>query len=867
MKRIIAICVVLTLGICLLLMTDASDSLFSSLSITSDPEMAQKYPKPPGKRPSDWFYIQRAYPNGIVSTEKQRQAISYAKVSRRAAIDRASSSRSTSAIAQSNWVQAGPTNIPGRISDIAVHPSDLATVYAASSAGGIFKSTDSGHTWTTTFNDEGSLAMGAVAIHPDNPNILYAGTGDPNVGFDSYLGIGIFKSTDAGATWQHMGLDSSFHIARIIIDPLRPETVFVAAGGRHFTKTSVGGNAERGVYRSTDGGANWSKMLFVSDSTACIDLAYEPQNTTVYAAMWERIRYVDEPTRLGGITSGVYRSFNSGDTWEDLAITGIGLPAHDDTVGRIGVTAVPNTETVYAMYSNSEGVFMGLYLSNTSGFQWLRVNDNTLVNAPLNASWQGGWYFGRVYAAPSDPEIVYATGLEIWRGTFGGAFWEWASDGIHVDQHAMWINPNDPSFIYSGCDGGVNISYDAGNTWTVRVNQPSTQFYAVTIDPSNPERLYGGTQDNGTLRTLTGNLDDWERIWGGDGFYCLVDPTDPDRIYAESQWGWLVYSTNGGLNWSFGRNGMDYNNERHGWSTPVVMDPNANMTLYYGSNFLYKTTDGAANWTINSPDMTNGPHPRSSHGTISTIAVAPSNSSVIYLGTNDGNVWVTQNGGSTNPADWTLISATLPDRWITRVAVDPHHENIAYATVSGYWSGEAQPHIYRTEDFGANWTGISGDLPDAPINDVIPDPADSSILVIGTDYGVYLTEDLGSTWTPLGTGLPIIPVHDLAFHEPTRKLVAGTHGQSMFSTTFACCADRTGNVDMVGDFPTEVDLSDLGLLVDFIFEEPGTVTLPCLGEADVDALGGANPIDLSDLGLLVDFVFLDPGTVFLPSCQ
>ncbi len=728
-------------------------------------------------RPNDWFYVQRSYPYDTIATGKYREAVHYTEQ----ALQQASAKRG-SAMA-SVWQQAGPTNIPGRITDIEAVAGG-AIVYAGGAAGGVFKSTDYGMSWTEIFDAVGSYAIGDIAIHPTNQSIIYVGTGEAAPAFDTYDGTGIYKSIDGGSNWTFKGLPNSFRIGRVVVHPTKPETVFVAAGGKVFG----GGNPDRGVYRSIDGGNTWQHKLYVSDTTGCIDLALHPSTGTVLAAMWERVRWVDQPRRLGGTTSGIYRSTDNGDSWALLG-SGNGLPAASEMTGRIGVTFDPSSNSAYALYSDKFGVFIGLYKSTNLGANWTRVNDGTLLSAPLNASWQGGWYFGQIRVAPGNPNIVFALGIDIWKSTDGGSSWGQYSGGVHADQHALWISPSNSNEIYSGSDGGVNYSANGGASWSPRANQPSTQFYAVTLDPNNPERLYGGSQDNGSMRTMTGAINDYQSIYGGDGFYCLVDPTDPNTFYAESQNGNLVKSVSGSY---FGAtNGIDFSTDRHGWSTPVVFDPSDHNTLYYGSNFLYKTIDGAMSWNKTSADLTNGPHPYGALGTITTIDVSATNGNVIYVGTDDGNVWVTQNGGG----NWTKITTGLPNRWVTRVAVDRHHANIAYVTVSGHFIGANLAHIYRTIDYGTNWTPINGSLPDASINDVIPDGIDSLSLFIATDFGVYKTSNLGTSWTPLGSGMPILPVHDIVFHQGTRKLVAGTHGRSMFSTTVDC----PGVVDTDGD--------------------------------------------------------------------
>jgi photosystem II stability/assembly factor-like uncharacterized protein len=791
-----------------------------------DEDKENNFPKKRDQRPSDWFYMQRAYPYDTISNEKYMAAIAVAhKMNQQLALRKSS-------ISVPVWTQAGPTNIPGRITDIAVNPSDHASIFAAGAAGGLFKSTDSGKTWTSIFDDGGNLSVGAVAIDPVDPNIMFLGTGEANPAYDTYEGTGVYKSTNGGVTWSYAGLPNSYRIGRIIVDPNTHTRVFVAVGGKHFG----GGNPDRGVYRSEDGGNTWQNVLYVSDTTGCIDLALS--GNYVFAAMWERVRYVDQPTRLSGMTSGIYRSANNGNSWVSLAG---GLPAPADTIGRIGLSIDPISNTLYAIYSDGIGNFIGLYKSTDMGDTWTRTNDAPLVDNQVFGSWAGGWYFGQVRTVPGNPNIVFVLGLDVWKSLDGGASWFWSSYPMHADHHAMWIDPSNPNFAYAGCDGGVYCSLDGGNFWTLRDNQPSTQFYAISIDPTNPARLYGGAQDNGTMRTLTGNLNDWDHIYGGDGFYVIVDPTNPDIIYAESQYGYLGKSLDGGLSWYYGMlNGMDYGGERHDWSTPIIMDPSDPQTLYYGSNFLYKTTDGANNWNVISPDLTDGPHPRGGFGTISTIAVSPSNPQVIYVGTDDGNVWVTQNGGT----NWTQIDAGLPGRWITRVAVDSRHANIAYVTLSGYLSGSSMPHVFRSTNYGlaSSWINISNLLPDAAVNDIIPDPVDSLRLYIGTDYGVYYTTDLGTSWTPLGTGMPIIPVHDLAYHPGARKLVAGTHGRSMFATTLELCGDA--NSDGL------VNIRDITFLISYLYKS-GPPPNP-LDKADVDA---NTLVNIRDITYLINYLY------------
>jgi len=741
--------------------------------------------------PNDWFYIQRAYPGNDVPVEERLKAFDHAKSLRKDAGDKA-------AAAAPSWTFSGPTNIPGRVADIAVHPTDGNTVYAASAAGGVFKSTNGGVNWTPVFDDIGPQPVGAIAINPINPNIVYAGTGEANAATDNYEGTGVYKSIDAGATWTQMGLPNSYSIGRIVIDPLRPDTLYVAVAGRMF-----GFNSERGVYRSQDGGANWEQLFFIDDITGCIDIAFHASTGTVFAGMWHRWRNPIQ-RQAGGMTTAIWRSTNFGTNWVKLnggVNPGFGLPAPSTILGRIGLSLDQTGETVYAMFDEHPGNFAGIYRSDDLGNFWTRTNDGSMGNF-VNGF---GWYFGQVRCAPGNSNLVYACGVPLYRSEDGGSSWDEVAENIHVDHHAIAFSPSNFNHVYNGGDGGVAFSSNGGDSWVARANMGNSQFYAMTIDRINPQRLYGGTQDNGTLRTLTGALNDWTRILGGDGFYTIVDHTNSAIIYAEFQNGNLRKSTNTGSSFSGAMNGIDYNNERHNWSTPVEMAPYDNDVLYYGSNILYRTANAAGLWTAISGDLTDGPGAGNlGFGTITTIGVSPNTPGVVYVGTDDANVWTTDDDGD----NWTNVTAGLPERWVTRVTVHPTDPATAYVTLSGYKVGDHAAHIYKTSNSGATWTPRGGNLFDAPINDVVIDPDyPNSVLYIGTDFGVYMSNDDGANWVELGLGMPAVtPTHDIDFHQATRKLVAGTHGRSMYSIIIPCpdLVDTDGDdvMDFCDNCPT-----------------------------------------------------------------
>jgi photosystem II stability/assembly factor-like uncharacterized protein len=636
-------------------------------------------------------------------------------------------------------------------------------IYAAIASGGVLKSIDGGYTWTPISDELPVLTIGAIALDPADPDVIYLGTGEANAHSFSWFGMGLYKSTDAGVTWEYKGLEDTRYIARIVVDPMNSNRVWVAGTGSLF-----GTNPERGIYRSLDAGETWDLVLAVTDSTSGTDVAVDPTRPdTVYAAMWERVRGLTY-RQSAGPSSGIYRSYDGGDSWTELTS---GLPSGSD-VGRIGLSVSrSNPQVIYAIYADHPGYFAGVYKSTNGGDSWAQTNDTDLES--LYSSF--GWYFGQVRVDPGNSSRVFAMGVPMYRTENGGASWSEVGSSMHVDHHAMDFDPTDYSRIVEGNDGGIYLSTDQGDTWSKRYDQHTNQFYAIEIDYQNPSRLYGGTQDNGTLRTVDGDPDDWERIFGGDGFYCNVDPTDSSKIFVEYQYGNLFYTDDFASSWTEVMDGIDPGDRRN-WSTPVVMEPGTPTTLYYGTYRLYRTTNSGSWWNAISGDLTNG-SAGGGFGTITTVAVAPTDTDVIYVGTDDSNVWVTSNGGGS----WTNISSSLPNRWVTRVFVDPTDENLAYATFSGLRWNENIGYVYYTDDMGATWTDITGDLPAAPVNALVVDPGLLSRVIVGTDVGCFYSEGRDGNWVLTGTGLPAVPVYDLKTHAPTRTLVAGTHGRSMYS--------------------------------------------------------------------------------------
>ncbi len=727
---------------------------------------AEEKTEPGAMEPTDWFYRQRAFPIGEINYEAVQEAHDQARVMR----------NESRARGGGNWEFAGPTNIGGRVSAIAAE--DFSTFYVGTGSGGVFKTVDGGASFVSVGDDVLSLSIGDVALDPSNDQTVYVGTGESNGGGGSltYGGQGIFRSTNGGADWTPLGLENTGTIGRVVVHPADPNTIWVAAAGKLFAN-----DEHRGLYRTANGGASWTKALFVNDSTGVIDLTVNPRSPdTLFAASWERRRRAND-RHYGGPGSGVHRSIDGGATWTELTS---GLPT-DGNVGRIGLAvAASRPNVVYAIYTDATGNTRTVYRSDNGGDSWASVG------APPGVSY--GWWFGQIRVDPTDEDILYAPWLNLYKSTNGGSSWFSASAGMHVDHHALWIDPANPTQLIAGNDGGVYTSTTSGSSWTKASGGfPATQFYTIEIDESVPERLYGGTQDNGTNRTLTGDHDDWQSIYGGDGFVALVEPTNNQFVYAESQYGNLGRSTNGGSSFSGATSGIS---GRTNWNTPVVFDPTNPTTLYYGANAVYRSTNRAQNWTSISPDLTDGPgNGNLVFGTVTTIDVAQSDPNTIWAGTDDGHVWITQNDG----ASWTDVSAGLPKRWVTRVSADPAQPLSAFVAVSGYRWGEPEANIYYTADAGQNWAPRSSGLPEAPVNDLLFDPLDSNRLYVGSDVGVFYSDDAGLSWEMIAADLPAAPVLDLDLHHSTRTLVAATFGRGMYS--FDLSTLPTANEEVVAE--------------------------------------------------------------------
>lgn len=723
-----------------------------SISKISEKEKSEKYP-------FDLLFMQRAYPSGEINTSAYSKAIQW----KRQAANRN--------MANEIWQFSGPLNIGGRITDIEIPSSQPDVYYVGAASGGIFKTVNGGADWTPIFDDQQMLSIGDIEISKTNNNLIYVGTGEVNAGGGSlvYDGDGIYKSTDGGTTWQSKGLPDIGSVGKIVLDPNNDNTAFVGAMGPLFRNS---GN--RGVYKTTNGGDSWQQVLAVSDSTGIVDMAIHPTNgNIVYAASWERIR---RPNRrqYGGITSGIYRTTDGGANWTELTN---GLPSLASQKGRIGIDiSQSNPNVLYARYANTNGNIQGVYKTTNGGDSWTAVNSSQLTDVGFH------WWFGGIFIDPTDENVLYNVDFEVQKSTNGGTSWSNVFTNAHVDQHAMAFNVSASNEVLLGNDGGLYYSTNGGASATKDLKLPITQFNRMFVDAQNENKIYAGAQDNSTSRTQTGGLSDWNIIYGGDGFQPLVDPTNTNVIYALYQYGALGKSTNNGGSFNNATNGIS-SGDRNNWDTPITFDPNNSQTLYFGTNRLYKTTNAAGNWSAISPDLTDGPHSGNlTFGTITTISVSQFNSQVIYVGTDDGKAWVTQDGGS----NWTDVSAGVPNRWVTKILASKENANTVYLTLSGYRFGEDVGHVYKSIDFGNTWVDISTGLPDIPVNDIEQD--DFGNLFIGTDVGVLASSDEGANWNVLGENMPSAVVSDLFIHENSQFLYAATFGRSTYKI------DISGNI-------------------------------------------------------------------------
>jgi photosystem II stability/assembly factor-like uncharacterized protein len=702
----------------------------------------------------------------------------------------------------------GPANMGGRIVDLAVVESNPATMYVATASGGLWKTTDGGQTWAPIFDSQPTLNIGDVTVAPSNPDIVWVGTGENNARNSVAWGDGVYKSTDGGKTWKNMGLRDSHHIGRIVIHPKNPDIVYVAAMG-HFW----GPNKERGLYKTVDGGQSWEQSKFIDENTGFIDVAMDPSEPDIlYAAAYGPRRdgfSGGNPAVQVRETAGLFRTDDGGKTWTRMTE---GLP--DRPLGRCGLDVYrKDPRIVYAVIqtdrtavtvqgqpakAGSNVEIGGVFRSEDKGKTWKKFND--LCPRPF--------YYGQIRIDPTDDQRIYVLGIQFHVSKDGGkSFPAGAAKGVHPDHHALWINPADGKHLVLGNDGGLYVSQDRGTSWTAIRNLPIGQFYAVGVDTRKPYRVYGGLQDNGswggpvaTYRADGISLDDWKRVAGADGFYCAVDPTDPDIVYAEGQYGNLQrVSLKSGMRKFIKPQPPDKQTPayRFNWSSPLVLSVHDANTLYFGGNYLFKSTNRGDKWEVISPDLTRGkpgPSPNTGH-TITALAESSKKAGLLWAGTDDGRLHISPNGGK----EWTELTDKVPDvpaaRWISRVECSHHAEGTAYLAIDRHRNDDYKPYLFKTTDHGQTWQSLASNLPaNAPVYVIRESSRNPDLLFVGTELGLFVSLDGGAAWHRFGRGLPAVAVHDLVIHPRDRELVIATHGRSLYVVDIAPLEELTAKV-------------------------------------------------------------------------
>jgi photosystem II stability/assembly factor-like uncharacterized protein len=755
------------------------------------------------------------------------------------------------------WVQSG------RVVDVDVNPKDPSIFYVCYASGGLWKTVSNGSEFKPIFDNQAVITMGDVAVNWDK-NIIWLGTGENNSQRSAYAGLGMYKSTDDGKTWQHLGLEETHHIGRIVLHPTNPDIVWVAALGHLYSS-----NKERGVYKTTDGGKSWKQTLFVDDKTGAIDIVIDQTNPNIlYAAMWDKDRKAWN-FEENGKNSAIYKSTNGGESWTKVTTEGGGFP-QGDKVGRIGLewVKINGKSVLYAVVDNhgevpskeeadkpvlsketlktmTKDAFLKIEKRDVTAFlrenrlpekykaddiiakiksdkitpQTLHdyidygddgFNSDKLVQAEVYRSddegktWKRthteplsdlfftyGYFFSQIRVNQKNPNHVYIMGLRIIKSDDGGKTWKNINkENVHGDHHALWVNPNRQGHLINGNDGGVNMSYDDGSSW-FKLNSPSVgQFYHINVDMAEPYNVYGGLQDNGvwmgsSKSEFSNNWHDtgdapFKAIFGGDGMQTMIDTRDNATVYTGSQFGFYmrINTRTKQRKMITPRHDLGEKPLRFNWMTPIWLSKHNQDVLYFGANKLYRSFDKGDNWEAISDDLTKGGKKGNvPYGTLTTIHESPLKFGLLYVGTDDGLIHCSKDGGNS----WKKISDALPQNlWISRVQASAHDRATVFASLTGYRWDDWTPYLYMSNNYGETWERIGLDLPAESINVVKEDPVNENILYVGTEHNVYVSLDKGKTFMAMDNNFPHVPVHDLVVHPRDKELVVGTHGRSIY---------------------------------------------------------------------------------------
>ena len=684
----------------------------------------------------------------------------------------------------------GPANMGGRITDVEGIPGNPGTVYVGTGTGGLWKTTNWGISWTPLFDEQETLSIGDLALDPQNPDIIWVGTGEANTRNSISIGCGIYKSTDGGKTWQYLGLRETRQISRIIVHPRDPDTVWVAAIGSPF-----GPNPERGVFMTTDGGKTWQKVLYIDEHHGASDLDIDPVNPNIlYAGMW---RFERKPWThtSGSEQGGVFKSTDGGRTWRKITN---GLPK---LMGRVGVKVAPsNPNVVYVIAESNDGT---LFRSNDRGETFQRISSETNIVSR-------GFYYTDMRVCPSDENRLYFLATQLRMSIDGGRTSQQIASTVHVDHHALWIDPKNPNILWNGNDGGLAFSMDRGQTWDVIANIPLGQFYQIHCSMEAPfYQVAGGLQDNGSwmgwARNKEGGIvnEHWRMVSFGDGFHCLIHPRDPNLVISESQGGNILRTnlatgiqenispqarrSDGGP-----ASELKY---RFNWNTPIIPSPHDADTVYVGGNVVFKSTDFGTTWSVISPDLTtNDPEKQKDaggpvwventtaeyHCTIISLAESPLQKGLLWVGTDDGRLWKSPDDG----VSWIELTQNVPNlppnSPVSHVEPSRAGVDVAYVAFDRHLLNDFKPYVYKTTDGGKTWQLITNGLPDeAYVFVVREDPRNLNLLYAGTERGLFISFDAGQNWQKF-PNVPPVPVHDIQVHPLMNDLVLGTHGRSVY---------------------------------------------------------------------------------------